>query len=88
MNFAIISFVFTDQNSLSGSRTLSPSSSNSFVSNFGVSTSSSTVNFLSANNVDQQRMTLDISLLKKQYAKLKERQKQAQIILTGKLICF
>lgn len=41
-------------------------------------------NFLSANNIDPQRLTLDVSLLKKQYSKLKERQKQAQIILTGK----
>ncbi|XP_023228906.1 TBC1 domain family member 30-like isoform X1 [Centruroides sculpturatus] len=37
----------------------------------------------SCSNVNAERMTLDLSALKKQYAKLKERQKQAHIILTG-----
>ncbi|XP_074596600.1 TBC1 domain family member 30-like isoform X2 [Brevipalpus obovatus] len=37
--------------------------------------------FLSSSNMDPQRMSLDISLLKKQYMKLKERQRQAHIIL-------
>lgn len=41
----------------------------------------------SANNVDAERMSLDISALKKQYAKLRERQKQAHVILTGILSC-
>ncbi|XP_076358517.1 uncharacterized protein LOC143251059 isoform X2 [Tachypleus tridentatus] len=37
----------------------------------------------SSSNINPERMTLDISALKKQYAKLRERQKQAHIILTG-----
>lgn len=37
----------------------------------------------STNNIDAERMSLDISALKKQYAKLRERQKQAHVILTG-----
>ena len=34
------------------------------------------------------RPNLDISALKKQYARLRERQRQAHIILTGKFICI
>ncbi|CAM1323128.1 TBC1D30 (predicted) [Pycnogonum litorale] len=37
----------------------------------------------SKHNIDMERMTLDISALKKQYFKLRERQKQAKIILTA-----
>lgn len=33
--------------------------------------------------VDPSRMTLDVSLLKKQYSRLRERQKQAHVILSG-----
>ncbi|XP_064488369.1 TBC1 domain family member 30-like [Ornithodoros turicata] len=36
-----------------------------------------------ATSPDPSRMTLDISTLKRQYSKLKERQRQAHIILTG-----
>lgn len=42
--------------------------------------------FLSILNLTPQKMTQDISLLKKQYAKLRERQRQAKIIITGKHI--
>ncbi|KAF8782408.1 TBC1 domain family member 30 like protein [Argiope bruennichi] len=46
--------------------------------------SSSENNFpLSFTNFNTERMTLDISSLKKQYMKLRERQKQAHVILTG-----
>ncbi|XP_042908161.1 TBC1 domain family member 30-like isoform X2 [Parasteatoda tepidariorum] len=38
---------------------------------------------LSFNNFNTERMTLDISSLKKQYMKLRERQKQAHVILSG-----
>ena len=76
------------------SRTPSPHSENVRISNTlansmgspPVATTGSTNtsnNFLSSTNIDPQRMTLDISLLKKQYAKLKERQRQAQVIITG-----
>ncbi|PRD22463.1 UNVERIFIED_CONTAM: Tbc1d30 [Trichonephila clavipes] len=40
---------------------------------------------LSFTNFNTERMTLDISSLKKQYMKLRERQKQAHVILSGKL---
>ncbi|RWS14568.1 TBC1 domain family member 30-like protein, partial [Dinothrombium tinctorium] len=60
-----------------GSRTPSPSSSGKQLPNMGGYS-----NFLSVNSIDPQRMTLDVSLLKKQYLKLKERQRQAHIILT------
>jgi len=33
---------------------------------------------------EREKVALDISSLKKQYSKLKERQKQVQVILTGK----
>lgn len=33
---------------------------------------------------ERDRLALDISALKQQYAKLRERQRQAHIILTGK----
>ncbi|RWS21657.1 TBC1 domain family member 30-like protein, partial [Leptotrombidium deliense] len=59
------------------SKTPSPSTASK---PFPMSTSSVS-NYLSANS-DSQRMTLDVSLLKKQYLKLKERQRQAHIILT------
>ncbi|CAN8017371.1 unnamed protein product [Ixodes persulcatus] len=39
----------------------------------------------SPNPIDPSRMTLDISTLKRQYSKLRQRQKQAHIILTGDL---
>ncbi|KAM7306740.1 flocculation protein FLO11 [Ixodes scapularis] len=39
----------------------------------------------SPNPIDPSRMTLDISTLKRQYSKLRQRQKQAHIILTGSL---
>ncbi|GIY19559.1 TBC1 domain family member 30 [Caerostris darwini] len=46
--------------------------------------SSSENNFpLSFTNFNTERMTLDISSLKKQYMKLRERQKQAHVILSG-----
>lgn len=38
---------------------------------------------LSFTNFNTERMTLDISSLKKQYGKLRERQKQAHVILSG-----
>lgn len=34
---------------------------------------------------EREKVALDISSLKKQYSKLKERQKQVQVILTGKI---
>ena len=37
----------------------------------------------SQQNVDRERLTVDITALKKQYSKLRQRQKQAQIILTS-----
>ncbi len=86
-HFSKILFLILDQNS--GSRTPSPSSSISLgncIGSTATSVGNATTNFLSANNIDPQRMTLDISLLKKQYAKLKERQQQAQVILTGTFI--
>lgn len=44
---------------------------------------------LSFTNFNTERMTLDISSLKKQYMKLRERQKQAHIILSGNLfVCL
>ncbi|XP_054163959.1 TBC1 domain family member 30-like [Oppia nitens] len=70
------------------SRTPSPHSEktslNTTLTANSVTTSAQNVanNFLSSTNIDTQRMTLDISLLKKQYAKLKERQRQAQVIIT------
>ena len=36
----------------------------------------------SQQNVDKERLTVDISALKQQYSKLRQRQKQAHIILT------
>lgn len=38
---------------------------------------------LSFTNFNTERLTLDISSLKKQYMKLRERQKQAHVILSG-----
>ena len=38
----------------------------------------------SGQNVDKERLSVDISALKKQYSKLRQRQKQAQIILSSK----
>ena len=38
----------------------------------------------SQQNVDKERLTVDISALKQQYSKLRQRQKQAHIILTCK----
>ena len=38
----------------------------------------------SQQNVDRERLTVDISALRKQYSKLRQRQKQAQIILSCK----
>ena len=38
----------------------------------------------SQSNVDKDRLTVDISALKQQYSKLRQRQKQAQIILSSK----
>ena len=38
----------------------------------------------SQQNVDRERLTVDISALKQQYSKLRQRQKQAQIILSCK----
>jgi len=83
----MISILNSDQNS--GSRTPSPSAANSLgncIGSTATTVGNATTSFLSANNIDPQRMTLDISLLKKQYAKLKERQQQAQVILTGTLL--
>ena len=40
----------------------------------------------SQQNVDRERLTVDISALKQQYSKLRQRQKQAQIILSCKSI--
>ena len=40
----------------------------------------------SQQNVDKERLTVDISALKQQYSKLRQRQKQAHIILTCKYI--
>ena len=37
----------------------------------------------SQQNVDRERLTVDISALRKQYSKLRQRQKQAQIILSS-----
>ena len=41
----------------------------------------------SQQNVDTERLTVDISALKQQYSKLRQRQKQAHIILTCNTIC-
>ncbi|XP_053200324.1 TBC1 domain family member 30-like isoform X1 [Panonychus citri] len=68
----------------SGSRATSPSTLDGFsnsLSMIGSTIGSNSTNFLSSANIDPQRMSLDISLLKKQYMKLKERQRQAHIIL-------
>jgi hypothetical protein len=46
------------------------------------SSSLSAINYSPAAS-DKDRLALDISALKKQYAKLRERQRQAHIILTG-----
>lgn len=70
-----------------GAKTPSPSSSNTNFSSIGPGAFGATVgNFLDPvrQTPDADRMSLDISALKKQYAKLRERQKQAHIILTGK----
>ena len=40
----------------------------------------------SQQNVDKERLTVDISALKQQYSKLRQRQKQAHIILTCKIV--
>lgn len=37
-------------------------------------------------SAEMERMTMDIGMLNKQYCRLRERQKQAHIILTGKEI--
>ncbi len=37
----------------------------------------------SQQNVDRDRLSVDITALKQQYSKLRQRQKQAQIILTS-----
>ena len=42
----------------------------------------------SQQNVDKERLTVDISALRQQYKKLRQRQTQAQIILTCKLKFF
>ena len=42
----------------------------------------------SQSNVDKDRLSVDISALKQQYSKLRQRQKQAQIILSSALFCF
>jgi len=47
------------------------------------SSSLSATNYSPA-TADRDRLALDISALKQQYAKLRERQRQAHIILTGK----
>jgi len=39
---------------------------------------------LSQQNVDKDRLSVEINALKHQYAKLRQRQKQAQIILSSK----
>ncbi|XP_015787910.1 TBC1 domain family member 30 isoform X2 [Tetranychus urticae] len=68
----------------SGSRATSPSTLDGFsnsLSMIGTTIGTNSTNFLSSANIDPQRMSLDISLLKKQYMKLKERQRQAHIIL-------
>ncbi|XP_013785215.2 TBC1 domain family member 30-like isoform X2 [Limulus polyphemus] len=68
------------------SRTPSPSASTTFTLIGPGVFSTASGNLLpspSSSNVNPERMTLDISALKKQYAKLRERQKQAHIILTG-----
>lgn len=43
---------------------------------------------LSFTNFNTERLTLDISSLKKQYMKLRERQKQAHVILSGTVLNF
>ena len=42
----------------------------------------------SQQNVDKERLTVDISALKQQYSKLRQRQKQAHIILTCNIVVF
>lgn len=42
----------------------------------------------SGQNVDRERLTVDISALKQQYSKLRQRQKQAQIILSSEYMKF
>ena len=56
---------------------LNPSSSSQQLSNKGGGPSQQ--------NVDKERLTVDISALKQQYSKLRQRQKQAHIILTCNL---
>ena len=51
--------------------------------NSGSSSSSSSQLGPSQSNVDKDRLTVDISALKQQYSKLRQRQKQAQIILSS-----
>ena len=38
-------------------------------------------------NVDKERLTVDISALRQQYSKLRQRQKQAHIIFTCEFLC-
>ncbi len=42
----------------------------------------------SQQNVDRERLSVDIGALKQQYSKLRQRQKQAQIILTSESAIF
>jgi len=51
------------------------------------SSSLSAINYSPA-TADRDRLALDISALKQQYAKLRERQRQAHIILTGKKFLY
>lgn len=66
------------------------SSSASSFSNIGPGAYNSVENNLplSFTNFNTERLTLDISSLKKQYMKLRERQKQAHVILSGLFLFF
>ena len=67
-------------NKAASSATSNPASSAATSSNKATSPSSGPSN----QNVDKERLTVDISALRQQYSKLRQRQKQAHIIFTCK----